>query len=218
MVLRILLGFTYFFNFKYLEPGGPLAQLLYLSSENRDFNFDSRLRPCLYFDSHLVKILSTMTLTTLKTNGLGIYLQYSISQKEAWQAEPLQHSCDAPVFLFWHHLSGHESATARANKLATTAKAMSFMVLCLFCSLMMRKSALPVVVKKSLRGRHSPISYWEVGWVTVQDSLSHDFIPFNFEWSPNSYKVSPGPFTVSDRGQVDFEFIRDYFLLRQDNT
>ena len=54
--------------------------------------------------------------------------------------EPLQHDCDVLFFLFRHHLSGHESAMVKANKLATTAKAMNFMVLG-FCSLTMSHDA-----------------------------------------------------------------------------
>ena len=62
-----------------------------------------------------------------------------------WQVEPWQHACVRPVRLLRHHLSGHESATARENKLATTAKAMNFMVPGF--SLMTRRSAL--FVKRS---------------------------------------------------------------------
>lgn len=49
-----------------------------------------------------------------------------------WQVEPGQHACVKPVRLLRHHLSGHESATARANKLATKAAGINFMVLGLF--------------------------------------------------------------------------------------
>ena len=66
-----------------------------------------------------------------------------------WQVEPAQHACVKPVLLLRHHLSGHESAAAKASKEDTTAKRMNFMVLGLFCSpATPRRSALALVAKK----------------------------------------------------------------------